>query len=257
MSVSQTISGRTAEQGLVPEDKEGIAPEEMSELAARAGLFGFLGRCLEAEPDGALLDLIRGPMLEGLEQSGVQFSTRFLAAPVELLLSILDEEFTCLFVAPGCIPPYASVFETGRMFQEPADRVLAAYQRGGMMFQPVHSGEFPDHAGIMLGFYAHLLAGEDNCLKAGRLDEAANFKTQRQDFVLKEMGTWLAGWCRRARGYAMHEFYDRILSLAEAVVWDEVETMATRKQLRELSALNQREPVKLDYDADFRKASGL
>jgi putative dimethyl sulfoxide reductase chaperone len=257
VSPSQTHSGHTGEQSTLPKDKEGIAPEEMSELAAKAGLFGFLGRCLEGEPDSALLDLIRGPMLEGLEQSGVHFSTQFLKAPGELLLSTLNEEFTCLFVAPGSISPYASVFETGRMFQEAADRALAAYERGGMVFQPVHSGEFPDHAGFMLGFYAHLLAREDGCLKAGQLDEAASFKTQREDFMLKEMGTWLSGWCRRARGYAMHEFYEQILSLAEAVVWDEVQTIATRQQLRELSALNQREPVKLDYDADFRKASGL
>ncbi|VAW19024.1 hypothetical protein MNBD_ALPHA12-1940 [hydrothermal vent metagenome] len=249
MSASQTISGHS--------DKQGVGPEEMTELAAKAGLFGFLGRCLEAEPDGALLDLIRGPMRDGLEQSGVQFSEQFLETSSDRLLRALGEEFTCLFVAPGSISPYASVFETGLIFQEPADRALAAYKLGGMQFQPVHSGEFPDHAGIMLSFYAHLLGREDALLKANKLDKAANFKTLRHDFMLKEAGTWLPGWCKRAREYAMHEFYDQILSLAEAVIWDEVQTIATRQQLRELSAQNQREPVKLDYDADFRKASGL
>ena len=235
----------------------GTPPQATSELAANAGLFAFLGRCLEAEPDQALLDLIRGPMLEGLEQSEVHFSPAFLASPPERLLTILDEEFTCLFVAPGCIPPYASVFETGRMFQEPADRATAAYEQAGMAFQPIHSGEFPDHVGIMLGFYAHLLAREDAALTDGRIDEAATAKTRRQDFLLTQMGTWVPGWCRRAQGFAMHEFYTQILALTEAVVWSEVESIATRAQIRELSGLNQREPVKLDYDADFRKASGL
>jgi putative dimethyl sulfoxide reductase chaperone len=233
------------------------APATTSELAANAGLFAFLGRCLEAEPDQALLEMIRGPMLEGLEQSEVHFSPQFLAAPVDRLLTKLNEEFTCLFVAPGCIPPYASVFETGRMYQEPADRATAAYQQAGMAFQPIHSGEFPDHAGIMLGFYAHLLTQEDAALKDGRFDAATTAKSRREDFLLTQMGTWLPGWCRRARGFAMHEFYSQILALTEAVVWNEVENIATRAQLRELSGLNQREPVKLDYDADFRKASGL
>jgi len=228
-----------------------------TELAAKAGLFSFLGRCLEAEPDQALLDLIRGPMLEALESSEVHFSPAFLAAPTPRLLTILDEEYTCLFVAPGCIPPYASVFETGRMFQEPADRAAAAYEAAGMKFQPIHSGEFPDHAGIMLGFYAHLLDQEDAGLKNGQFDQAALAKTHREDFLLTQLGPWLPGWCKRAQGYSMHEFYSQILALTEAVVWSELESTASRTQMRELSGLNQREPVKLDYDADFRKASGL
>lgn len=229
----------------------------MTELQAKAGLFSFLCRCLEAEPTVELLDLIRGPMLEGLEQSEVHFTPQFLSAPVERLATILDEEFTCLFVAPGCVPPYASVFETGRMFQEPADRAQEAYRQAGMEFRPQHSGEFPDHVGVMLGFYAYLLAKENDSLAAGRFDEANIWKNRREQFLLDEMGTWVPGWCRRAKNFAMHEFYDQILALTEAVVWDEVESIANRQQLRELIALNRREPVKLDYDADFRKASGL
>jgi len=196
-------------------------------------------------------------MLNGLEQSGVHFSAQFLEAPLERLRAILNEEFTCLFVAPGCIPPYASVFETGRMFQEPADRVLSAYRQAGMEFRPVHSGEFPDHVGVMLGFYAHLLARQDASVNEGRSDDAARWKSQSEHFLLEQMGTWIPGWCKRAQGFAMHEFYDQILALSEAVVWDEVEAMASRAQLRKLAGLNQREPIKLDYDADFRKASGL
>jgi putative dimethyl sulfoxide reductase chaperone len=232
-------------------------PATSTELSAKAGLFSFLGRCLEAEPDQALLDLIRGPMLEALESSEVHFSPAFLSAPTQRLLTILDEEYTCLFVAPGCIPPYASVFETGRMFQEPADRASAAYEAAGMKFQPIHSGEFPDHAGIMLGFYAHLLDQEEAALKEGRFGDAARAKNDREDFLLTQLGPWMPGWCKRAQGFAMHEFYSQFLALTEAVLWNELEPLASRSQMRDLAASNQREPVKLDYDADFRKASGL
>ncbi len=269
MSEPQTTS---ANPGSGPATIELGPGATTSELAARAGLFAFLGRSLEAEPDIALLDLIRGPMRKDLEQAGVHFSEQFLAAPSEQLATVLNEEFTCLFVAPGCIPPYASVFETGRMFQGPADRALAAYQQAGMTFQPLHSGEFADHVGVMLGFYAHLLAqqdasmqdasmqdtsGQDTSENDGLSDDAVRWKARGENFLLKQMGTWVPGWCRRAQGFAMHEFYDQILVLTEAVVWNEIEGMASRAQLRELSGLNQREPVKLDYDADFRKASGL
>ena len=232
-------------------------PDRAAVLQARAGLFSFLCQCLEAEPSPELLELIRGPMHEGLAESGVHFTPQFLAEPAERLAVALDEEFTCLFVAPGCVPPYASVFETGRMFQEPADRALAAYRQAGMTFRPVYSGEFPDHVGVMLGFYAHLLDRENAALAQGRADDAETWKSRREAFLLDEMAGWIPGWCQRARGFAMHEFYDRILALTEAVVWSEAEAIASRQQLRDLAASNQREPVKLDYDADFRKASGL
>ncbi len=48
-----------------------------------------------------------------------------------------------------------------------------------------------------------------------------------------------------------------MLGLIENVLWFEVKGLADRRQLKEIAALNARPPVKLDYNADFRKASGL
>ena len=45
--------------------------------------------------------------------------------------------------------------------------------------------------------------------------------------------------------------------MAEQALWSELEQRVERRRLRELAELNRREPKRLDYDADFRKASGL
>ena len=60
-----------------------------------------------------------------------------------------------------------------------------------------------------------------------------------------------------ARAATQQLFYARMVSLAEDTLWSELLEVAERKRIRQLVALNRRAPVKLDYDADFRKASGL
>ena len=123
-----------------------------------------------------------------------------------------------MFVAPGGIAPYASVFETGRMFQEPADRALAAYRQAGWDFRQIHSGEFPDHIGTMLAFLARLFEAENASLEQGGREEAESWKALRERFLLEELGPWAPGWCRRARKFALHEFYVHVLNLAEAAL---------------------------------------
>lgn len=224
---------------------------------ARAGLFSLLGRCLEAEVDRDLLDLFRSSLAACLREAGVHLGSDFARAPAEHLLHDLAEEFTGLFVAPGAVAPYASVFETGCMFQEPCTRALRAYREAGWDYQRRHSGEFADHVGTMLAFVGRLAEAEAQALERGAGDEAAAWRERRERFVLDQLGPWAPGWCRRARIHARHDFYRAALDLAERVLWDELEALADRRELKELVRLNQREPVRLDYDADFRKASGL
>jgi len=231
--------------------------QRVEEARGKAGLFRMLGRVLEAEVDEALLADFRGALRAPLAEAGARFDEAFFEAPAGELLEALREEFTGLFVAPGGVPPYASVFETGRMFQEPADRAERAYRESGLTFVARMSGEFPDHVGTMLGFVAVLLDAEADALERGD-DAGADALGERCGrFVVEELGRWAPGWCRRARAAAMHVFYREVLFLAEDVLWSELLRTVDRRRLKELVALNRRAPVKLDYDADFRKASGL
>lgn len=231
--------------------------QRVQETRARAGVFRLLGRVLEAEMDAALLAEVRGALRAPLAEAGVRLDEAFFDADPGALLEALCEEFTGLFVAPGGVPPYASVFETGRMFQEPADRAERAYRESGLTHVARMSGEFPDHIGTMLGFVAVLLDAEAVALERGDRAGAASLGERRVRFVVEELGRWAPGWCRRARAAALHVFYREMLALAEDVLWSELLDTVDRRRLKELAALNGRAPVKLDYDADFRKASGL
>lgn len=228
-----------------------------AEASALASVFGFLGRCIEEEVDAEFIDLIRVDLRVPLESSGLKFDDAFYNASTESLVEVLAEEYAALFVVPGCVSPYASVFETGCMFKEPADRAIAAYHDAGTDYRRRMSGEFPDHIGTMLGFISILAKAEAQSLIADDINQANEYKAQRVRFLIEQLGTWGPGWCRRASEAALHPFYERLLQMTEQVLWSELEQVIDRRRLRKLAELNQREPKRLDYDADFRKASGI
>ncbi|RRJ82813.1 TorD/DmsD family molecular chaperone [Aestuariirhabdus litorea] len=235
-----------------------VIDERLMELEAQAGLYRLFGRLLEGEVDFELLALLRGPLRQPLADAGVVVSPAFFEAPAEALLEALAEEYTGLMVAPGAMMPYASVFETGRMFQEPADRALAAYHEAGWGFRNRLSGEFPDHVGVMLSFYALQLQAEQDALASGAEEEAEAMRTRADRFMVEQLGRWAPGWCRLAATAALHPFYQQLLTLIGQLLWEDVcLRVSHRERLKELAELNNREPPRLDYDADFRKASGL
>ena len=231
--------------------------ERMSDTRALAHLYGFVARILEEEVDEDLIQLLRGGLREPMEGMGLHLDEAFHETPIEALNEALAEEYTGLFVAPGCISPYASVFETGCMFKEPADRAIEAYREAGWDYRRRMSGEFPDHIGTMLGFYGLLAEAEADRLAAAELERADELKAQRERFLVDQLGSWGPGWCHRAAEATLHPFYRAILSLTESLLWSELSQIVDRRRLRELAELNQREPKRLDYNADFRKASGL
>ena len=231
--------------------------DRMAETRALSRLYGFIARALEEEVDAALLQLLRGELRAPLEGLGLCFDPAFHDAPIEALTESLAEEYTGLFVAPGCISPYASVFETGCMFKEPADRAIEAYRAAGWDYRRCMSGEFPDHIGTMLGFCGRLAEAEADALDAAEWDRADELGAMRNAFLLEQLGDWGPGWCHLAGEAAYHPFYKGVLQLAESLLWSELSRIVDRRRLRELAELNRREPKRLDYDADFRKASGL
>jgi len=143
------------------------------------------------------------------------------------------------------------------MFQAPSDEAVAAYREAGLDFRHRYSGEFADHIAVMMSFVAHLSERECEALETGDDNGADALREQRERFTIEQIGPWGPGWCRRARLLADHGFYRRILEFAERLLWREISQLADRKRMKEIIALNGREPITLDYDADFRKASGL
>tara|TARA_R110002167_G_scaffold213760_6_gene418378 strand:+ start:3888 stop:4646 length:759 start_codon:yes stop_codon:yes gene_type:complete len=230
----------------------------IDELEAQAGLYRLCGRLLEGEIDSPLLALLRGELREPLAEAGVITDTSFIEDSEEELLERLAQEYTGLLVAPGAAMPYASVFETGRMFQEPADRAEKAYRAAGWVFNNQLSGEFPDHVGVMLSFHAIQLQAQADACRVGDDEAAKSIEERSTGFLIEQVGSWVPGWCRMAAKASYEPFYQQLLTLVEQSLWVDLSAaVGSNEGLKKLAELNRREPPKLDYDADFRKASGL
>ena len=231
--------------------------ETVAVLEAQSGLYTLLGRCLEGEVDAALLGILRGALGEVIGELGLDLGADVMNAPERQVLDTLAEEYASLFVAPGAVSPFRSVFESGRLFQTQADIAAAAYREAGFAFRGVHSGEFADHIGVMLAFVGRLLNLEAQALRAGNADAAAAWRARRERFLLRQLGPWAVGWCRRAHACARHDFYRAILDLVEQTVWHDASAIADVKTLKRLVAANKRPLVRPKSDYGFRKASGF
>ena len=116
---------------------------------------------------------------------------------------------------------------------------------------------YADHIGVMLAFVGHLLGLEAQALRAGDADAAAAWRAHHERFLLRQLGPWAVGWCRRARACARHDFYRAILDLVEQTVWQDASAIADVKTLKRLVAANKRPLVRPKSDHEFRKASGF
>ena len=242
---------------IIPEELDSAPALTAADLRAHSGLYTLLARCLEAEVDFELLALMRGPLIETLAELGLELGQDVAEGPEEQVLSGLAEEFAALFVVPGAVMPYRSVFETGRFFQPQADIATAAYREAGFEFRNMHSGEFPDHVAVMLGFVGRLLSRHAEALEGGDTAAAEGWHQRRARFLRSQIGPWVVGWSRRARSCARHPFYGAILELVEKVVWADICEIADEKTLRRLVTANRKPLIRPKSDPEFRKASGL
>ncbi|TAN59007.1 MAG: hypothetical protein EPN26_00660 [Rhodospirillales bacterium] len=227
------------------------------ECKAQAALFRLLARTLEYEVDEAFLDHLRKDLQEPLAEAGAELPNDMVMGETGEILENLAVEYTALFVQPGAISPYASVFETGSMFQEQCDRATQWYRENGFVFKHRYSGEFPDHVGTMLSFVSALFEREAQALEADDEGKAEEIRQSRERFLIEELGGWAPGWASVAAQAAQHPFYERMLGLVERVLWDELTQIVPPRRMRELTEKNARGPTVIKKDPGFRKASGL
>lgn len=235
---------------------DGNRHERIEELKSRAALYRLFGALLYREVDEGWLEAFRnGPMQEWIAQ-GCEFDED-MNLPTHELKQELDAEFTSLWVAPGGVPRFQSIFETGMVFQSPCDQVNEVYRSEGFIFDMDEEKSFPDHAGVELEFLGHLLERQAAALEDGRDEEAARLGQVFRDFLVRHPGTWVPAMLNYSIMAAQHSFYREVCRMALAFLISEFESELPRREREKLLALLEREPKKLEYDADFRKSSGL
>lgn len=112
-----------------------------------------------------------------------------------------EKEFVRLFLSPqgALAPPWQSIYleeqgEQPRLMGTPHHAALAWYRRHG--FEPAASNEPADHLGLLLLFYAHLLAQD--------IDE-----TTLSLFEREHLG-WASQFLGRLQSHARHPHFVRL-----------------------------------------------
>lgn len=122
----------------------------------------------------------------------------------DLNIQTLQEEYVRLFInAPSGVPapPYASVYLTGMVAQEPALEALSFYERVGL--RPEGSDP-PDHLSWELAFIAHLIEREQ--------------KELLREFLEQHFWRWFPRFKGALLAASPHPFYRNLLEVTEQVL---------------------------------------
>lgn len=229
---------------------------ESEELRARSALYRMFGALLYREVSVDWLRMFQQELRPQWEEAGCRFEAD-MDADAASLKEALDAEFTTLWIAPGGVARYESIFETGAVFQGPCDQVAAVYAGEGFHFDMDAEKSFPDHAGVELEFLGFLLARQAEAVDRGDAAEANRLGGEAKNFLRQHPGKWVPAMMQLSMQLAEHSFYRELCRMVFAFLDQEIEAMLPRRDREALRAKYQRMPKELDYDADFRKASGL
>lgn len=192
----------------------------------RAGIYQFLSQVYLAEPTIDFAKLLHeGDLRKSLAELGVAFDEVFDTHDPAELRQALKSEYTRLFLGPGHVPAYESVFTDqnayasgyGQMYGPAAQEVENIYLEHGFTADDEFTN-MPDQLGVELSFMGLL------CLRAGRAgaesdaDEVAAIVADEIKFVENHLLNWLPRFCDRAADFAELRFYKTIIRLTKEFI---------------------------------------
>ena len=186
----------------------------------------FLARLFLREADQELINqLSSDEMLPILKSVGVCLPEDSVSD--DELIEALSVEYTSLFIAPGSMPPYQSVAESGRYLSEASDRVELFYQKCGYDYRKEYPNLFPDHIGIELSFIASLIEAEIKAIKENDIQRVTDLRFSRKEFFEKHLGSWYLSYFDQLQSGIKHPFYQAVVEFARAFLDEEAENMTS------------------------------
>jgi TorA maturation chaperone TorD len=162
---------------------------------------------------------------EDLDKGVELVSSALSTSDLGSLASILEEEFTRLFVGPLPIPLSESVYRSasGLIMQEETLSVRQKYMEAGLFIHPDSS--FPeDHIGTEIEFIYYL------CQKTAQTDEEEAQKLyflRQQEFLRDHLSVWVGPLCERLFSASHTSYFQGVAEMTKGfITWDfeEVET---------------------------------
>lgn len=211
-----------------------VLPQMDSTVAAlgRSGVYRLLAAFYRSEPDAVLLDTLGSAEVRSiLIELGVD---RECLAPERSgagnakeragLLDELAEEYAALFILPGGVKPYASVWLKGQLCDEPEWKAREFYKNCGLII-PEDVNIFADHLALELDFMGHLSEKQYEELREGNERSAIQSYALQCEFFSGHLGTWVFRFLENLNRYAHHPFYKGAAGLTKTFLEMERDTL--------------------------------
>ncbi len=191
---------------------ESASKQKALEASGRANIYSLLARFYLKEVDTELI--------EALKDERVRSVLKGLGADVEALsegtgdrslIDTLSEEYAALFIVPGSLSPYESVWVRGLLAQGPEEEVRLFYRRLGLdVSGDSFKGLLADHIGIELDFMGRLAERESEAWDMGDEKEALELRSLEAEFFNGHIGRWAFRLIDRLIKNARHPLYREI-----------------------------------------------
>lgn len=199
----------------------------VDELMSAKSLYLLLGRVFLKEVDVEFHSLLRSELMACAFES-LQAGLAGDGRSDEEVLERLAVEYSALFIQPGSLPPYESIFKKGRHLAEPADQVEIAYQLNGFEYRSQWPSLFPDHLGLELNFVASLLDSQAKALEQGLQEEAKRLENTRMEFMTKHLCQWAPQYMEKIAEATSDPFYNPFIDFARSFLESEAESVLAR-----------------------------
>jgi TorA maturation chaperone TorD len=207
----------------------------------RSNLYGLLSPVYIQIPDRKTLTMdwkpaskLREFPIEGVEevQKEIEKGLRLIRGYVskndlhlEKSLINLSKDWTRLFRGvdiKGLLPPYESVYRTGRLQEKPSQEIHRLFVKRGIRI-PEQWHQPPDYIGVELDFMRLLCIKEQEAWERKRLDSIYEVLEEENSFLENHLGLWISIFCKKMAREAHEDFFKGIARLTTGLVeYDQV-----------------------------------
>jgi TorA maturation chaperone TorD len=211
--------------------------ENYQNLAAyRSNLYGLLSSVYLQIPDRRILGLrweSASKLLEFPEEgneealkeieNGLRLVRPYLSKEGQAFekdLVNLLKDWTHLFRGVdkgGPLPPYESLYRTGRLQEKPAQDIHRLFSKMGVHV-PEEWHQPLDYIGVELDFMRLLCEKEREAWKENRQDSILEVVKIEESFLKNHVGLWVFGFCEKMMEQAREDFYRGIAQLTIGLI---------------------------------------
>lgn len=138
----------------------------------------------------------------------------------EKSITDLSKDWTRLFRGVGrngLLPPYGSLYRTGRLQKEPLKEINRLFSRMGVRI-PEEWHQPADYIGVELDFMRLLCQKERRAWEREEMDSAVEVVEIERSFVQNHLSLWMFDFCEKMLAQAREDFFKGVARLTMGLV---------------------------------------